>query len=344
MAQSLRCLPFVFLLALCTAAARADDWQNCKQQQDTNLSLTACSNILQRGEESRDNQAVAYSSRGDAYRAKGLFDMAFADYTRAIELNPNYEQAYYGRSYIYMKKGEFDAAIADCTRAISANPKYENAYICRGYTYFRKGDAGQAVADYTRAISVNPKFLPAYIARAFALEASGDYQKALADKAIAVELSPNNAGLVFQLGLGQFLTGDFRSASATLKRSLDMKNDIHAMLYRYLARARAGEATGAEELEVNAGRLKTNEWPYAVIDLYLGKRSPALTLEAAGKPGDECEARFHIGEWYILQNQPAEAEAALKMAAETCRNALSQYPKILYEYHGAQAELKRMKP
>jgi rhomboid protease GluP len=109
------------------------------------------------------------------------------------------------------------------------------------------------------------------------------------------------------------------------------------MLLRYLARARAGETAAAAELEANAGRLKTKDWPYAVIELYLGRRSPELTLDAASKPDQQCGARFFTGEWLILQNKSAEAETALRKAVETC-------PKTFVEYHAAQAELKRLKP
>jgi hypothetical protein len=109
------------------------------------------------------------------------------------------------------------------------------------------------------------------------------------------------------------------------------------MLFRYLARARAGEAIAAAELGTNASRLKTKECPYAVIELYLGRRSPELTLDAASKPDERCTVQVHSGEWYILQNKPAEAGAALGKAAESC-------PKSFNEYVAAQAALKRLKP
>jgi hypothetical protein len=52
---------------------------------------------------------------------------------------------------------------------------------------------------------------------------------------------------------------------------------MHAALFHYLARTRAGESA-AVELEETAGALETKDWPYAVSGLYLGKRSPAITL------------------------------------------------------------------
>jgi len=38
-----------------------------------------------------------YYNRGVAYHKKGLFDEAIADYTRAIEINPEDAEAYHNR-------------------------------------------------------------------------------------------------------------------------------------------------------------------------------------------------------------------------------------------------------
>jgi lipoprotein NlpI len=108
------------------------------------------------------------------------------------------------------------------------------------------------------------------------------------------------------------------------------------MLFRYLARTRGGEEAKAE-LEANAGRLKTKEWPYAVTELYLSKRSPAATLDAASKPDDRCEAAFYIGQWYVLNGDAPHAVTVLKTVVDTCS-------KSFIEYRAAVAELKRAKP
>jgi hypothetical protein len=71
--------------------------------------------------------------------------------------------------------------------------------------------------------------------------------------------------------------------------------------------------------------------------LSIRQTSRPLTLDAASKPRGRCEAQFDNGEWYILQNKPVEAGAALRKAVETC-------PKSFNEYAAAQAELKRLKP
>jgi len=82
--------------------------------------------------------------------------------------------------------------------------------------------------------------------------------------------------------------------------------------------------------------METKGWPYAVMELYLGKRSPGATLDAAVKANDRCEAQFYIGQWHILKGNLAEARPALQNVANTC-------PKTFIEYEVAVAELKRLK-
>ncbi len=106
------------------------------------------------------------------------------------------------------------------------------------------------------------------------------------------------------------------------------------MLWLFLAQARAGKNSAAE-LTADAARLKSKDWPYAVIDFYLGHRSLDEMRAAAGKPDDKCEAAFYAGEWLLLHGKKVEARPELQVASETC-------PKTFVEYFGAVAELKRL--
>jgi lipoprotein NlpI len=130
--------------------------------------------------------------------------------------------------------------------------------------------------------------------------------------------------------------GDFTAATADLLRATDLADNAYGMLFRYLARARLKQ-DGAAELSASAARLKSKDWPYAVIDFYLGLRSLAEMRAAANRPQETCEAEFYIGAWHLLRGSNAEARTALQVAADTC-------PKTYIEYTAAVAELKRLEP
>ena len=85
-------------------------------------------------------------------------------------------------------------------------------------------------------------------------------------------------------------------------------------------------------MESNERNLK-RDWPYPVVELFLGRCSPEMTLKAASKPDDRCEAQFYIGEWHLLRGNRASARIALANASAAC-------PKAFMEHRGALAELR----
>ena len=76
--------------------------------------------------------ANEFNARGVGKRAKGDLEGAIADFTKAIELNPEFAAAYNNRGGAKREKNDLDAAIADFTKAIELKPAYAVAYNHRG--------------------------------------------------------------------------------------------------------------------------------------------------------------------------------------------------------------------
>jgi tetratricopeptide (TPR) repeat protein len=285
---------------------------------------------------SAEGRVAAHSQRGLAYTAKGQNDRAIADFTKAIELDPKQAAIYSARGEVYSVKRDHDRAIADFSQAIELDPRNADLFNRRGDSYRGKGELDRAILDYNNAIQVAPAHAAAYNSRGLAHWEKDEPERAIADYAKAIELDPRNGEYVRSLGLARYSQGDFQGAAAVLSRAGDLDDDIYAALFRYLARVRGGEKTATLELGAQARRMKVREWPRAIAELYLGKRSPAATLNAATKPEDRCEAEFYIGQWHILKSNPAKAARSLQAAVDAC-------PKAFTEYAVAVAELKRLK-
>lgn len=95
--------------------------------------------------------------RGFTYLAKNQYDLAIADFTKAIELDPNGLIAYYNRGVAYLDMGSYDLAIADFTEVIELDPKDATIYNDRGMIYLLKGQYKQTIADLTKAMELDPK-------------------------------------------------------------------------------------------------------------------------------------------------------------------------------------------
>ncbi len=67
----------------------------------------------------KQNQELAtkYYNRGLAHSKKGELELAIEDYSKAIELKPNYADAYYNRGGAWLRLGERDKAKVDLETA-----------------------------------------------------------------------------------------------------------------------------------------------------------------------------------------------------------------------------------
>ena len=133
--------------------------------------------------------APAYYNRGLAYYDKREVKRAIVDYTRAIELNPNFDAAYYNRGVAHHDKKAFEHAIADYTRAIELNPSFDAAYNNRGLAYTELRDYNGAINDFDRAIEINPNNANAYNNRGVAYIRQGEHHRAVHDYNRAIELN-----------------------------------------------------------------------------------------------------------------------------------------------------------
>jgi tetratricopeptide (TPR) repeat protein len=317
------------------------------------------------------NDAFAFGHRGIALRQRGDHDRAIADFSEAVRLDPEYAEGFSYRAIENAERGDYDRAIVDFNKAINLDPKLVSARNGRGKVFQSKGDHDRAIADFSAAINLIPKLAPtsndrprdeedyaraitaanvtalntnakyaqAFHNRGISYFAEADFGHAVDDFEEAIKLDPKMARDIGYRSRGHafFLLGNFASASEDMLRVNAVAEDAYAMLWRFLARRRLGEdAVG--ELAMYAGRLKAKaaiEWPYAVVEFYLSRRTVEELRDIATTPEQKCEAEFYIGEQHVLDGKRDYAKASLQAAAETC-------PKTFIEHAGAIAEIKRL--
>ncbi|MGH6974104.1 MAG: tetratricopeptide repeat protein, partial [Stellaceae bacterium] len=144
------CAALTALAAAGPVRAQTSDrqWDWCKGD-NADLSIGGCTAIIQSGQETTMNLAIAFYDRGNAYDDKGEYDKAIADYTQALQLDPRHETALVNRGLAYKHKGDYDRAIADFNAALGLKPDDEDAYIDRGLTFEKKNQYDRAEQDYS---------------------------------------------------------------------------------------------------------------------------------------------------------------------------------------------------
>jgi len=112
--------------------------------------------------EIKPDYANAYYNLGLIYYNQGNLTQSLSDYNKAIEIDPSQAVPFYNRGLLYAKQGIYAQAILDFTKAIELKPDYEEAYNNRGNVYKIQGDLVHALSDYDKAIGINPDFAEAY--------------------------------------------------------------------------------------------------------------------------------------------------------------------------------------
>ena len=135
---------------------------NCNAQVTLDQRITACTHVIQDRTETAGNRAIAYVTRGVAYKDNKDFERAIADFDEAIKLDPSQVTAYNNRGLVYYKKKDYERAIGDLGEAIKLNPKNSWAYGQRGQAQLDKGDHDRAIADLSEAVRIDPRYAWAY--------------------------------------------------------------------------------------------------------------------------------------------------------------------------------------
>jgi len=114
------------------------------------------------------------------------------DYTKAIQLKPDYADAYYNRGVTRNRMGDNSGAISDFDRAIKLRPLFVEAFIQRGIARYLTGELTKALTDYNRAIKLDPVTFPeAYANRGNLRMQKEEYRKAIQDYNKAIDLRPD---------------------------------------------------------------------------------------------------------------------------------------------------------
>ena len=96
-----------------------------------------------------------YQKRADGSIAKGDFDSAVADYSKAIELRSMEPSVYLNRGIAHLNKKNYDLSIQDFNKVIELDPKQSTAYLNRGNSFEKKGEIQKALNDYQKAFDLD---------------------------------------------------------------------------------------------------------------------------------------------------------------------------------------------
>jgi Tfp pilus assembly protein PilF len=94
---------------------------------------------------------MIHNDRGIAHLMLEQPQAAIADFTQAIQANPQDTRAFFNRGCVYHRQGNLIAAQDDFTQVTRLDPQYAEAYLNRGLIYQQLGHPVKAIAALQQA-------------------------------------------------------------------------------------------------------------------------------------------------------------------------------------------------
>ena len=133
----------------------------------------------------RAKRATDAFDRGIAHLDNGVYELAAAEFRRAIRHRRDHAAAYYLRAVAHRAMTDYRGAAADFDQsarlaAAGAVGEFKEAMAWqrdgatalynRGLAYHNEGDHGRAISNYSEAIAIKPGWAAALLARGIALK------------------------------------------------------------------------------------------------------------------------------------------------------------------------------
>jgi Flp pilus assembly protein TadD len=254
---------------------------------------------------------------------KGQFPAAIAEWTKAMEMDPEDARANNNFGSTLAKAGKLDEAILHYERALKTTPEYAEAHDNLGVALARKGRLDEAMAQYRSALALNPEVFEAHNHLGRALAEKGRLDEAIAHYEKALELNPGYADAHTNLGIALATKGKAAEAIAHYQKALEA-DPADAVAHNNLGIALAKAGKSDEAIAHYQEALKAEpEFAEAHTNLGIallekGRTDEAIrSFEAAmNLHPDSAEAQTNLGAALLWEGRVDEAVAHLERAVK----------------------------
>ncbi|MCF8225271.1 MAG: tetratricopeptide repeat protein [Bacteroidales bacterium] len=248
----------------------------------------------------------------DFYEVKKYKD-AIEQFSKAVELDPDYDDAYLLRAASYEYLDQYEKAAQDYERALVFNEKDEEIHYMAGNAYYMSGQYGAALSKLNDALVRKSKYPEALQVRIKVFLALKRYDAALADCKAALNMKQDevnyyNLGLVYEKLELYTEAEDAYKKSIAINRNVLVSQLALAKLAYKLEKYDLSMAAVNQALRISAQHkegLKLRSQIYAA-QMNLSKAIDDISLALKMYPGDP-ELHILRGDFYQQLSRHSDA-------------------------------------
>lgn len=239
------------------------------------IAIARYSELLNRADLSKDQQAKLYYDRGVLFDSLGMATLARIDFNRAVQMKPDLAEVYNFLGIHHTLMQQYEKAYEFFDSALELNDQHEYAYLNRGIALYYGARPNLATADLAEFLQRSPSD-PYRVLWLYLAQSTDDAEQAL------VDLKANAQGLdetQWAYGLISLFLGDMSEHSflSSISEGVSSNNEYAQRLceaYFYLAKMYQARGQNYEAADFFRLALATNvhefvEYKYARLELEL---------------------------------------------------------------------------
>lgn len=286
--------------------------------------------------------AKQYFKAGEDFAKANNYSDAIIQFTKAIELDPDYDKAYVQRATAYSRIGEHKHAAEDYDRALAFDEKEAELYYFSGKEWHHYGDNPRALIRLSSAINLKNNFQEAYQVRREVYVVLQQYEKALEDGKRCLKMKEDDKAYYSLAQIYEQLEM-YNEAEEAYRQSIQKNRrvvDTHFFYARLLYQQGKYDAAGLEVSQVLQMEPRHLEGVLLQSRIYVAqgeylKASEALSL-ASVHYSDEPLIYLYRGDIASKMNQAGYALIDYSKAIELD----PENAEIYYKRAGAYEEIR----
>lgn len=172
------------------------------------------------------NTRLPWGNRANYLRDQGRNKEALADYNMRLSLGANDPEPFNSRGKLYFNSNNRDTlqlAYQDYSKAIELNPNNSEYYVNRGSTIARLGNLEASILDYNKALEINPNNANGYFNRSIINHRLGRYSEEEKDLEKYLQFYPNNVNMLTNMAAVKRLLKKPEEGMAYIEKAMQIK-------------------------------------------------------------------------------------------------------------------------
>lgn len=142
----------------------------------------------------KESRGVAFNLRSSAYSGLGQQDLALADISEAINLDPKNVDYLNSRAQIYFEQFQYELADADAKKITELEPGNPLGWLCLGRNADARKDYDKAIEHYNYAVKLDNSNAQSYSLRAYTYISQKRWSEATDDVVSAFSIDITDGG------------------------------------------------------------------------------------------------------------------------------------------------------